>query len=61
MDCFQNWQARCCESIIKRGTWKVWIIRPQGSGYARGGFAWKTRLGAERFVSREYPGIQWTN
>lgn len=36
------------ESILKKGTWKVWVTSNFGTGYLRGGHAWKTKAGAER-------------
>jgi hypothetical protein len=62
---YENFTARLSESIIKRGTWKVWIIAPKGSGLPSGwlrlGFAWKTRMGAERATYRAFPGIQFVS
>ena len=50
---------KLCESMIKKGTWKVWIKGPHSSGFLRMGFAWKTRLGAERAASAKYPGANF--
>lgn len=40
------------ESITKRGTWKVWVTSNFGTGFLRGGFAWKTRAGAEKALAK---------
>ena len=59
MENYQNYRATMKESLLRRGTWKVWIQTPHGAGYLRQGFAWKTRLGAERATQAHYPGINW--
>lgn len=40
------------ESLIKKGTWKVWVTSNFGTGYLRGGHAWKTKLGAEQALAQ---------
>ena len=46
---------RITESTLRRGTWKVWVKTPIGSGFLRQGFAWRTRMGAERAAIAKYP------
>ena len=58
MNCFNTYRAKIVESTLKRGVWKVWIIQPHAAGWMRGGFAWRTRTGAEQAAIRTYPGIQ---
>ena len=56
---FDKYTAKIMESTTNRGTWKVWIHGPFSSGYISGGFAWKTRVGAETFTNKMYPGINF--
>ena len=50
---------KLCESPIKKGTWKVWVKTPQGAGYIRQGFAWKTKKGAAFYAATIYPQGEW--
>jgi hypothetical protein len=49
-------EIRIVESIIKRGTWKVWVKSSNGTGFLRGGFAWKTKTGAAQAARRYAEG-----
>ena len=46
---------KLCESPLRAGTWRIWVKTPQSAGFLRQGFAWKTRLGAERAAVAAYP------
>ncbi len=48
-------EVRVVESTLKAGTYKVWIKTATGSGYLRGGFAWKTKGGAMNAAMKRYP------
>lgn len=44
--------GKLVESCAKRGTWKVLVTFRDGrTGYLRGGFAWKTKRGAENALA----------
>lgn len=47
--------VRIVESSIKKGTYKVWVKTTNGSGWLRGGFAWKTKGGAVNAAIKRYP------
>lgn len=50
--------GRITEAPHRRGVWMVWIQSPQGAGYLRQGFGWKSKKGAEAAARRAYPGIE---
>lgn len=55
MDTSDQVTLKLVESILKPGTWKVWIKEPHNQGFLRLGFAWRTRGGAERAALAMYP------
>lgn len=48
-------EVRLIESITNKGCYKVWIKTAVGSGFLRGGFAWKTKGGAVNAAIKRFP------